>query len=173
VKVLVQVRQVFLDEGATMSGLADQLNDILGKPDGEALSTLDLMSLPSPVRRVINLMLRKVKITYPELCKTIADLPEEKRLSQAELDEILGALCQVGWLDQEQSDGVATYKVSLNPKPGSVSANSPLDVIEKENAPAAPMPQIAVRNTDSNPPQPSGGFLNWIKEAFGSTKAPK
>ncbi len=101
-----------------MSGLADQLQEILGKPDGEALSTLDLMSLPSSVRRVINLMLRKVEITYPELCKTVAELPEDKRLSRAELDEILAALCQVGWLDQEQSGDVITYKVSLNPKPG-------------------------------------------------------
>lgn len=153
-----------------MSGLADQLQEILGKPGGEALSTLDLMSLPSPVRRVINLMLRKVKVTYPDLCKTVAELPEGKRLSQAELDEILAALCQVGWLDQEQSGGVTTYKVSLNPKPGSVSANSPLDVLEKDSEAATPMPQIALGNQDVKPSQPSGGFLNWLKRLFGIPK---
>ena len=153
-----------------MSGLADQLQDILGKPGGEALSTLDLMSLPSPVRRVINLMLRKVQITYPELCRTVAALPEDKRLSQAELDEILDALCQVGWLDQEQAGGVKTYKVSLSPKPGSVSADSPLDVLEKDSGVVTPMPQIAVGNEDIHPPQPSGGFLKWLKRLFGIPK---
>lgn len=153
-----------------MSGLADQLQETLGKPGGEALSTLDLMSLPSPVRRVINLMLRKVKVTYPELCKTVAQLPEDKRLSQAGLDEILDALCQVGWLDQEQSGDVITYKVSLNPKPGSVSANSPLDVLEKDIQAATSMPQITLSNRDTNPSQPSGGFLNWLKGLLGTPK---
>jgi hypothetical protein len=153
-----------------MSGLADQLQEILGKPGGEALSTLDLMSLPSPVRRVINLMLRKVKITYPELCKTVAELPEDKRISQAELDEILTALCQIGWLEQERSSDIKTYKVSLSPKPGSVSADSPLDVIEKDSGAVTPVPQIAVSNKDSIPPQPSGGFLKWLKELLGIPK---
>lgn len=153
-----------------MSGLADQLQEILGKPGGEALSTLDLMSLPSPVRRVINLMLRKVKITYPELCKTVAELPEDKRLSPAELDEILDALCRVGWLDQEQSGDITTYKVSLSPKPGSVSADSPLDVLEKDSGAVTPMPQIAVSNKASSPPPPSGGFLNWLKRLFSIPK---
>ncbi len=156
-----------------MSGLADQLKETLGRPGEEALSTLDLMSLPSPVRRVINLMLRKVKTTYPELCKTIAELPEDKRLSQAELDEILDALCQVGWLEQERSGDVTMYKVSLSPKPGSVSADSPLKVLEKDSGAAAPMPQFAVGNKDIKPSQPSGGFLNWIKGMFGSFKGQK
>jgi hypothetical protein len=156
-----------------MSGLADQLQEILEKPEGEALSTLDLMSLPSPVRRVINLMLRKVKITYSELCKTVAALPENKRLSQAELDEVLDALCQVGWLDQEQSGDVTTYKVSLSPKPGSVSANSPLDVLGKDSGEATPMPQITVSNRDNNLPQPPEGFLDRVKGIFGNSKGSK
>lgn len=151
-----------------MSGLADQLKETLGKPEGEALSTLDLMSLPAPVRRVINLMLRKVKITYPDLCKTVAELPEEKRISQAELDEILAALCQVGWLDQEQEGDVTTYRVSLNPKPGSVSADSPLNIIER----AAPLPQIAVNSQDDKSSQPPRGLLNRIKGVF-APKRPK
>lgn len=150
-----------------MSGLADQLQEILGKPDGEALSTLDLMSLPSPVRRVINVMLRKVKITYPELSKTISELPEDKRLSPAELDEILAALCKVGWLDQEQSGDTVTYKVSLNPKPGSVSADSPLDVLETDRGAATPMPQIGVSNQNNQPAQSPDGVLDRIKGLFG------
>ena len=153
-----------------MSGLADQLQEILGKPEGEALSTLDLMSLPSSVRRVINVMLRKVRIPYPDLLKAVSELPEDKRLNQAELDEILDALCQIGWLDQEQSGDIMTYKVSLNPKPGSISADSPLDVLEKDSKAAAPSPQITISNKDNKPPQPSGGFLNWIKGLFGSSK---
>jgi hypothetical protein len=115
-----------------MSELADQLRETFGKPEGEALSTLDLMSLPPSVRRIINLMLRKYQISYPDLCKTVADLPENKRLSQIELDEILDALCQVGWLDREQSGDVMTYKVSLDPKPDTVPTAGSLDTLEKE-----------------------------------------
>lgn len=114
-----------------MSELADQLRETFGKPEGEALSTLDLMSLPPSVRRIINLMLRKYKLSYPDLCKTVADLPENKRLSQIELDEILDALCQVGWLDREQSGDMTIYKVSLDPKSGTMSTAGPLDTLEK------------------------------------------
>ena len=102
-----------------MSRLADQLREILEKPEGEPLNTLDLMSLPPAVRRVFNLMLRKVQISYPDLCKIVATFPENKRLSQNELDEVLDALCQIGWLEQEQNAGVMAYKISLNPNPGS------------------------------------------------------
>ena len=104
-----------------MSGLADQLRDILGNPGGEPLNTLDLMSLPPSVRRVFNLMLRKVEILYPDLCKIVAEFPENKRLSQNELDEVLDALCQIGWLEQDRNDEVVAYRISLNPDPGSTS----------------------------------------------------
>lgn len=107
-----------------MSGLADQLKDILEKPEGEPLNTLDMMSLPPPVRRVFNLMLRKVKIPYPDLCKIVAEFPENKRLSRDELDEVLDALCQIGWLEQEKCAEVTAYKISLNPNPGSTPINN-------------------------------------------------
>ena len=107
-----------------MSGLADQLRDIFEKPEGEPLNTLDMMSLPPSVRRVFNLMLRKIKIPYPDLCKIVAEFPENKRLSQKELDEVLDALCQIGWLEQEQNAGIMAYKISLNPNPGSPSVNN-------------------------------------------------
>jgi hypothetical protein len=153
-----------------MSGLAEQLKEALGKPEGEALSTLDLMSLPSPVRRVVNLMLRKVKVTYVDLCKAVADLPEDKRLSPAKLDEILDALCQVGWLAREQSGDDIAYRVNLSPKPGTVSVDSPLDILEKEEVPPVQMPQMAASNSGSQSSPPSGGFVNWLKGVLGSPK---
>lgn len=152
-----------------MSALAEQLKEILAKPEGETLSTLDLMSLPAPVRRVVNLMLRKVKVTYEDLCRTVAELPEDKRLSAAQLDEILDALCQVGWLELAQSGGVVTYRVSLSPKPGSVSADSPLDILEKENTPA--VSDISISDAKRKSSSPPGGLGNWIKGFFGSSKS--
>ena len=107
-----------------MSGLADQLRDILEKPEGEPLNTLDMMALPPSVRRVFNLMLRKVKIPYPDLCTMVAEFPENKRLSQDELDEVLDALCQIGWLEQEKNAEITAYKISLNPDPGSTSISN-------------------------------------------------
>ncbi|MBN1427523.1 MAG: hypothetical protein JXB07_04005 [Anaerolineae bacterium] len=101
-----------------MSELADQLKDILGNPGGEPLNTLDLMSLPPSVRRIFNLMLRKVEIPYTDLCQIVAEFPENKRLSQSELDEVIEALCRIGWLEQEQKAGVVAYKISLKTPPG-------------------------------------------------------
>ncbi|MBN1428902.1 MAG: hypothetical protein JXB07_11000 [Anaerolineae bacterium] len=149
-----------------MSGLADQLKETIGKPEGQALSTLDLMSLPSSVRRVVNLMLRKVKASSKDLRQAVADLPEGKRLSPDELDEILDALCQVGWLAQEQSGDETIYRVNLSPKPGTASENSPLEMLEKEDIPSVQMPQMKPSAAGSKP-SPSGGLMSRLKKIFG------
>jgi hypothetical protein len=156
-------------KGATMSELADQLKEVLDKPDGGTLSTLDLMNLPSSVRRVVNLMLRKVKVSYADLSQAVADLPEDKRIAPADLDEILNALCQIGWLAREQSGDAVIYRVNLSPKPGTASTDSPLDMLGKEEIPSIKMPQMRVSDERSQPPS-SGGLWSWLRGMLGGPK---
>ena len=115
-------------------------------------------------------MLRKVKATHEDLLKAIGDLPEEKRLIPAELDEILDALCQVGWLAKEQSGDVTSYRVNLSPKPGTVSEDSPLEILEKEDIPSVRMPQMTAGNAGSQSSRLPDSFLNWLKGIFGRRK---
>ena len=108
-----------------MSGLYEQLLEEHGEG---TLNTLALMNLPSNVRRVVRLMLRsKGVMTYPALCEAIDAMPEDERLSRVELDEMLDALCRLGWFVREGEVQPITYKVNLGEAGG-----------RSERAPSAP-----------------------------------
>jgi hypothetical protein len=95
-----------------MSGLYEQLLQMYGE-EGIPLNTLALMDLPSSVRRVVQLILRnKGTMTYPALCEAVDAMPEDRHLSRAELDEILDALCRLGWFIREGERPI-TYTVNL------------------------------------------------------------
>ncbi len=82
------------------------------------ISTLDLMDLPSSVRWVVRAMMRKREMTYQEFCEALDEVSKDKRISRAELDETLDALCEIGWLDQEGQDQARIYRPSFGPKAG-------------------------------------------------------
>jgi hypothetical protein len=79
-------------------------------------SALDLMDLEPPAYRVMQLILRKVEIAYPQLCDEIEALPEQERLNRPELDSILMKLMDENWLTTAESEGTTIYKAVLRRK---------------------------------------------------------
>ncbi|MDH5506385.1 MAG: hypothetical protein OEZ02_04125 [Anaerolineae bacterium] len=108
-----------------MSGLFDRIQSELDNRDDEGgLSPLDLKDLPSPLRKIMRIMLRKVEITSAELFVAVGEMPEDDRLNKDELLEVLKALIKQGWLITLGEGEGMRYKVNLRRKRGSTLANS-------------------------------------------------
>ena len=111
-----------------MGGIYEELERLFGDRGGEGMTTLDMMRLPSSTRIVVQLMLRnRAEMTYSALCEAIGKMPKDKRLSRAELDEVLDAMSRLGLLVRTEHRKAVTYKLNLGhtaggthppPKPG-------------------------------------------------------
>ncbi len=103
-----------------MPGVFDRLQrQIDDKKKEGGITALDLIDLPPALRKIMRLMLRQLEMTYPQLVDAMANMPEQERLSQKDLDEALASLSQQFWLMRFGEGERATYKVNLRRKAGS------------------------------------------------------
>ena len=96
--------------------------DNQNQPDG--VNTLDLMSMSVPVRRIVRLMLRHRSLAYSEICAKLDELPEEKRISRADIDQALQDLCDLNWLERIDTGDVVSYGIHIKPKEGSETSRA-------------------------------------------------
>lgn len=99
-----------------MSNIFDHIQNELDNRQAqtrEGISILDLVDLPKPLRNMMRMMLRKTKLTYPEI------VIEMDSFGKQELDQTLDALVKQSWLIRFGEEENATYKVNLNRKRGS------------------------------------------------------
>lgn len=107
-----------------MAGVFDKLHgEIGGEEDEGGLSILDLADLPGEQRKLMRLMLREVELTEDELREAVADWPEEDRLSDEALDQVLDELSSNLWLIRMGEEQV-TYRANLRRRAGSQLAKS-------------------------------------------------
>lgn len=107
-----------------MTGVFDRLQkQISDKQKEGGITALDLADLPPALRKIMRLMLRKLQMSYPQLCEAMDDLPENDRLSIKELDDALKMLAKQAWLIQIGEGKKAIYKVNLRRKAGSTLAS--------------------------------------------------
>jgi len=85
----------------------------------DGLSTIDLMSMSSGIRRITRIMLRKRRISHDEMVTEIAQLPEEKRLSEEELNSTIQEMLDLGWMFKEETEEGVFYDVQMKKKEGS------------------------------------------------------
>jgi hypothetical protein len=83
------------------------------------MTTLDMMSMPSHVRRITRIFLRNPRMAYEELCEAVDALPPEKRPTREELDDALETLVLMNWLARTEESGQVTYQVEIRKKEGS------------------------------------------------------
>ena len=103
-----------------MAGIFDRLQkQIDDKRKEGGISVLDLADLPPALRRIMRLMLRQTKMNYTQLREAIDQLPEEERLTRANLDEAVKMLSDQAWLIQIGEGERAVYKVNLRRRAGS------------------------------------------------------
>jgi hypothetical protein len=120
-----------------MTGAFDRLQKRIDdkRPQG-GISVLDLADLSPALRKIMKLMLRQVRMDYAQLCEAVEQMPEEERLSRAQLDDALANLSEQAWLIQIGEGERAIYKVNLRRKAGSKLGESlwqNLDAKLKEN----------------------------------------
>ena len=107
-----------------MPGVFDRLQrQINDKQKEGGITALDLADLPPALRRIMRLMLRQLQMSYPQLCESMDGMPENERLSRADLDGALENLTQQAWLTRLGEGQKAIYKVNLRPKSGSTLAS--------------------------------------------------
>lgn len=103
-----------------MPGLFDRLDkEIKESQKGGGISPLDLAKLPPSLRKIMRLMLRELQMSYPRMCEVMDGVPEQDRLTRAELDEALLTLTEQFWLIRIGEKEKAIYKVNLRRKAGS------------------------------------------------------
>jgi hypothetical protein len=83
---------------------------------GSGVTTLDLADLPSPLPRLMRLMLRRVEMTRAEISAEISQFPEADRLTDEELDEALSGLILHGWIARNDEQSEPLYRVNLRRK---------------------------------------------------------
>lgn len=83
---------------------------------GSGVTTLDLADLPSPLPRLMRLMLRRVEMTRAEISDEIGRFPDSDRLTAEELDEALSGLMTHGWITSSAEASEPTYRVNLRRK---------------------------------------------------------
>lgn len=103
-----------------MPGLFDRLDkEIKDSQQDGGISPLDLAKLPPSLRKIMRLMLRELHMSYPRMCEVMDSVPEQDRLTRAELDEALSSLTEQFWLIRIGEKEKAIYKVNLRRKAGS------------------------------------------------------
>jgi hypothetical protein len=103
-----------------MAGIFDRLQQELDNRDQEGgITALDLADLPSPLRKLMRLMLREIEMDYENLSEAAKALPKSDFMDKAELDQALKTLCEKSWLIQRGQGEKISYRVNLRRKPGS------------------------------------------------------
>ena len=100
-----------------MPGVFDRLNTAIEKKKKlEGVSALDMIELPLLLRRVMRLLLREIKMSYPRLCEVVDALPEGQSVSREDLQRALDELTEQYWLVRIGQGEKAIYRVNLRAK---------------------------------------------------------
>ncbi|GAB4399543.1 MAG: hypothetical protein OHK003_23960 [Anaerolineales bacterium] len=106
-----------------MPGLFDRLDkEIKDSQKDGGITPLDIAKLPPSLRKIMRLMLRELSMSYPRMCEVMDSMPEQDRLTRADLDSALSTLTDQFWLTRIGENEKAIYKVNLRRKAGSTLA---------------------------------------------------
>ena len=76
------------------------------------VSTFDLLGdMPSAQRTLMRLFLRHIEMRVVDLESKVAELPEEKRLTKAQIEDALAFLIKQGWVRKIERNGNELYTV--------------------------------------------------------------
>ena len=80
------------------------------------VSTFDLLGdMPSAQRTLMRLFLRHIEMSAADLDSKVAELPEEKRLTKAQIEDALAFLIGQGWVRKIERNGNELYTVQQQP----------------------------------------------------------
>jgi hypothetical protein len=156
------------------------MGDQLMSEEKAGMSTLDLMNSSPAVNRIVKIMLRKQKVTMVQLLNELAQLPPEKRLSDADIKAALADLETREWLFQDTENGEVYYHVGLRPKASSAqqlrtddSLLPTLDVAtDKKHDPRLKAPSVhsTTEAKAVKPPEKKEGLFDSLSNLFKPRK---
>src|SRR5512133_1024213 len=121
-----------------MSGIFDRLQKRMDiEAQSEGISPLDLAALPPLLRKIMRYMLREYELFYSEICEWVAELPEDERPSQSELNQALDVLSKQFWLIKRGEGERVRYQANLRRKAGSKLAAGVWNVLDTKIAAAS------------------------------------
>jgi hypothetical protein len=127
-----------------MGGVFDRLNNKLGgdQSDSGGISPIELAKLPPVQRQLMRLLLRELEMTDKTLRESIAEMPEDKRPSESDLDMALKELAREGWVIKMGEGDKITYKANIRRKAPSTLAKSLWSALDTkiEETKATPKP---------------------------------
>ena len=107
-----------------MAGVFDRLQSkIEDKQKEGGITALDLADLSPSLRKIMRLMLRRLQLSYPQLCAAMEEMPEAERMPRGDLNKALDTLYEQAWLVRLGQGEKAIYKVNLRPNSGSTLAS--------------------------------------------------
>ena len=107
-----------------MAGVFDRLQSkIEDKQKEGGITALDLADLSPSLRKIMRLMLRRLQLSFPQLCAAMEEMPEAERMPRGDLNKALDTLYEQAWLVRLGQGEKAIYKVNLRPKSGSTLAS--------------------------------------------------
>lgn len=108
-----------------MSGLFDKLeNELANRGKDGGISPLDLVDLPSQLRKLMRHMLREVEVSFDKLWDQVETMKEIDKFSKEELRVALTTLTKQGWLISRGEEDNRSYRVNLRRKRGSSLSGS-------------------------------------------------
>jgi hypothetical protein len=114
-----------------MSSLFDRLQDELEDREGEGgITPLDLVDLPSQLRKLMRFMLREVEMTRADLAEAIQSMEDAIQLNEEELEKSLSVLVKQSWLIALGEGNRIRYRVNLRRKKASDLASSIWNALE-------------------------------------------
>lgn len=72
-----------------------------------------IAQLPANQHVVMEILLTSREMSYSHLCEAIKHLPDDKRLSQSQIDSTLYELISIGYLTSFMEDGEIIYMMQL------------------------------------------------------------
>lgn len=82
------------------------------------LSILDLTELPAPWRSVMTVILRENCISFADLSQAVGALPEDQRLDEPALREVIAALSARGYLTEDTTAKGDMYRARVRRRAG-------------------------------------------------------
>lgn len=96
-----------------MASSSSNLQDYMQRNKDRASSLSDIYNLPANQYSIMTILSEPKEMPYKQLCKAIEELPENKRLTQSQIDGTLYELIRMGYLTSFVENGDIVYMVQV------------------------------------------------------------
>jgi len=94
-----------------MGSSTSSLQDYLNRKSNKGLHFSDIYNLPAHQHTIIEILQEKKEVSYDALCEQAQSLPENKRLTQSQIDGTLYELIRIGYVTSFMDEDKVFYMI--------------------------------------------------------------